>query len=216
MYVRWAALGHLKRGYHDQVLSSVKKTKKQHNVFTKFYFSLLKRLLWLNKGQKHWADWKYGWILVPAVPDWWKDQRTEGKSTWVHASIMPHIRPWHADGWSFCSSWHAAYGLRERALMTSRRDKAQLSIRSIPSRTPPLKIYDEIGLLHWPWDVRHSTYLKPSQPPPQGQSLFQCRRDLHASQETGFCCSVCHTVNKRGTLTDQFGLTVISALMHQR
>lgn len=136
-YMRWATLGHhrLKRGHRDRVSSLVKRVFKKKNQHSEaFYFSQLKRLLWSTKEQKQWADWKYRWILLPAVPDWWKDQRTEGKSTWVHASIMPHIRPWHADGWSFCSSWHAAYALRERALMTRGRHKVQLSLRSIPRR----------------------------------------------------------------------------------
>lgn len=118
-------------GFHLQWKGFFQK-KNQHSVA--FYFFQLKRLLWSAKGQKHWADWKYRWILLPAVPDWWKDQRTEGKSTWVHASIMPHIRPWHADGWSFCSSCYALYALHERALMTRGRHKVQLSLKNIPRR----------------------------------------------------------------------------------
>lgn len=50
------------------------------------------------------GDWKYGWILVHTVPDSWRDYG--GKIHMhppAHASIIPHIRLWHSDVWSFFS-----------------------------------------------------------------------------------------------------------------
>lgn len=58
-----------------------------------------------------------------------------GESTWVHASIMPHIMPWHADVWSFFSMWHTFGPLDKKRAMAEYRKTVQCCYQSGASVT---------------------------------------------------------------------------------